>query len=149
LGASTDRLAFDRSGKVRLLEIKNPANSWKATSMDQVCQKQSCLVTDGTTVSLNTKHDYFTQIQCQMHVYDIDECDFVLCTKSLVHVQTIKADSDFITKTVKTAEAFFDNIFLPEIVFPRVKFGLDPIDLRQCSRASGGEDCKQSRATMK
>lgn len=134
LGASTDRIAIDRSGTVRLLEIKNPANCWDATSMEDICSKQPCLETDSrsSVIKMNRKHEYYTQVQCQMYAYEVMECDFVMCTKSLMHVETIKADSAFMQGLLNKAEDFFDNIFLPEIVFPRVKYNLDPTDLRKC-----------------
>lgn len=100
--------------------------------MVDVLSKQSCLTADqDKNIRLKKSHAFYTQIQCQLFVYGMHECDFVLCTKHDMLVDTIKRDEQFITNMVQKAEDFFDNVFLPEVVYPRVKYGQEPLDLRK------------------
>ena len=48
-----------------------------------------------------------------------------------MHIERIERDESFITDMVSKLEAFYDNVYLPEVVYPRVKRGLSPIDLRK------------------
>ena len=134
LGASTDRVAVDSCGVTCLVEIKNPNNTWLYDSLTDVPAKQQRLVIDDSSrsgVKLNKKHAYHTQIQGQLYVYNAEQCDFVLCIKNKMYVERVYRDEDFIRSMVQKLEDFYDNIFLPEVVYPRVKFNLDPLDLRK------------------
>ena len=66
-----------------------------------------------------------------MHVYGSNLCDSALCTQTAMHIERIERDESFITDMVSKLEAFYDNVYLPEVVYPRVKRGLSPIDLRK------------------
>ena len=67
-----------------------------------------------------------------MVVYGSECCDFVLCTKHTMHIERVPRNNTFITQMVKKLEAFYDNVYLPEIVYPRVKYSASPLDLRKC-----------------
>ena len=137
LGASTDRIATDMTGSQVLVELKNPQNTWEVSDVFEVPKKQKCLkvtsTDDGVSkVTINTKHAYYTQIQGQLFVYNCSACDFVLCSRHAMHVERIYRDEPFIENMVYKLEDFFDNVYAPEVVYPRVKSNLSPFDLRSC-----------------
>ena len=131
LGASVDRIARDACGRMILVELKNPDNTWEFENVLDIPQKQKCVskTACGQRLELNKKHSYYTQVQGQMYVYGSNQCDFVLCTKTAMHTERIERDESFITDMIKKLEAFYDNIYLPEIVYPRIKHGLPPVNL--------------------
>ena len=64
-----------------------------------------------------------------MYVYGSNHWDFVLCTRTAMHIERIEWEESFIRDTVSKLEAFYDNVYLLEVVYPRVKQGLSQIDL--------------------
>ena len=62
-------------------------------------------------------------------MYGSNQCDFVLCKQTAMHSERIERDESFITDMVSKLEAFYDNVYLLEVVYPLVKQGLSPIDL--------------------
>lgn len=130
LGASIDRIVCSENEK-KIVEIKNPQSTWKMT-IDQACDKLACLVRDeNNCVKLNVRNAYYTQIQGQMAITRINTCDFVLCTESDMFIEEVLFDEAFWRNCAKKLESFYDNILLPEIVYPSVKYGLNVLDLNK------------------
>ena len=132
LGASVDRIATDASGRQILVELKNPDNTWEFQSITDIPQKQKCLVRSACgQVELSKTHSFYTQIQGQMFVYGTDCCDFVLCTKHTMLIERVPRNDNFIAHMTEKLESFYDNVYLPESVYPQVKYGASPLDLRK------------------
>ncbi|XP_041368074.1 uncharacterized protein LOC121382615 [Gigantopelta aegis] len=130
LGASADRLSESSRGQV-LVEVKNPHSTWDTPTIMEAAKTLPCLVTDeNNQVVLNKKHMYHTQIQGQMAIYGIHECDFVLCTGQDILVETITFDAILWGKMVSKLSHFYKTIMLPEIVYPCIKFGNKPLILQ-------------------
>lgn len=128
LGASVDGVV-QMDGETYVLELKNPPSTWKMNLLD-AAKKLACLkIDENNKVYLNPKHEYFTQIQGQMAVIRIGKCYFVLCTEKNIHKEVIQFDEQFWSDLQKKLILFYNNIFLPEVVYPSVKFGLPPLDL--------------------
>ena len=67
-----------------------------------------------------------------MFVYGSECCEFVLYTKHTMNIERVPRNNIFITQMIEKMEAFYDNVYLPEIVYPRVKYSASPLDLRKC-----------------
>lgn len=129
LGASADRIVEDPVRGMVLIELKNPLSTWDKT-IHEACQILPCLKFDeNAQVTLNRKHAYYTQVIGQMAVYGMSLCDFVLCTKSEIFVETIKFDKDIWMEYLPKLEYFYNHVVLPEIVYPSVMYGNEPLVL--------------------
>ena len=56
---------------------------------------------------LNKKHSYFYQVQGQLHIMEVNYCDFIVWNKNDIFVERITPDADLWTDAVKKSEAFF------------------------------------------
>lgn len=123
LGASVDRVT-DNGEKI--IEIKNPSSTWDL-SLKEATKKLKCLKLDENNETvLNPSHEYYTQVQGQMGILGIIKCDFVLCTKNEIFIHEVSFDPNFWELCKKKIVHFYENVMLPEIVYPRVKFNLEP-----------------------
>ncbi|XP_034058948.1 uncharacterized protein LOC117537732 [Gymnodraco acuticeps] len=75
-----------------------------------------CLVNDGGTVKLDRRHAYYHQIQAQLHLVDVDYCDFVVWTKNDLFVERIVRDVDLWDNIIPRVERFFRLCVLPEVL---------------------------------
>ena len=122
LGASPDGVVVDGSGRrVKIVEVKCPFNA-KDKTIEEACKDNKafcCGIVNGKP-DLKDDHDYYYQIQGQMAITGVHECDFVVWTPKDLFVQTVKFDPDFWTDTcLPKLEHFFLFFLLPEIVFPK------------------------------
>lgn len=118
LGASADRLASDEEGGLVLVEIKNPLSTWTC-SIKEATKKLPCLKMDENNLPLlNRRHSYYTQVQGQMAIYGIDQCDFVLCTEKDIFVEHILFEKDFwLEKILPKLENFYHEHMLPKLLY--------------------------------
>ncbi|XP_033730700.1 uncharacterized protein LOC117320144 [Pecten maximus] len=129
LGASADRILEDPVRGMVVIELKNPLSTWDKT-IHEACKVLPCLKFDeNAQVTLNRKHAYYTQVIGQMAVYGISLCDFVLCTKNEIFVETVDFDEDLWMEYLPKLEYFYNNAVLPEIVYPSVIYGNEPLVL--------------------
>ena len=49
-----------------------------------------------------------------------------------MHIERVPRNNIFIMQMIEKLEAFYDNVYLPEIVYPRVKYSASPLDVRKC-----------------
>ena len=95
-----------------IVEIKCPAKG-KDMPARQAAMK-FCGVTPENT--LDPKHKYFTQIQCQLGVLGLQMCDLIVFTKKGLHVTEVKADdqvfSEITQKTLEFGEQFLFGYLL-------------------------------------
>ena len=99
------------------LEVKCPyvcANM----SLAQASMKSSsfCLQNGNGTLQLKRNHQYFYQIQVQLHVTRLLWCDFVVWTPNEIYIEKIDYDQRFIEKAISKARTFYFTVFLPAIV---------------------------------
>ena len=136
IGASPDGLVYDPSSvndPHGLLEIKCPASA-ESTSLEALCSKSNFYLqyADGK-YHLKKNHDYYYQIQGQLHVTCQSWCDFVVwtplgvppCPSTLpsytpITVERISIDNDFWnTKVYPKLVEFYMRHMLPEMASPR------------------------------
>ena len=123
LGASPDGIVANTDGSViRLVEVKCPFSVQNMT-VQQACEVKSfCCSIDEDTCKpyLKLDNDYYYQVQGQMGVTGIHECDFVIWTTKGIFVQTIAFDVNFWNdKCLPKLKHFYLYFLLPEIVFPK------------------------------
>ena len=107
-----------------VIEIKCPFCHKGDTIEDAaVLDKQFCLKTDSCGLHLDKKHAYYYQIQTQLHICDVEFCDFVLCTfpqssqeDMQLHIERITKDTTLWHECVEKATHFFRICILPELL---------------------------------
>ena len=110
LGASPDRLVFDRSVNPRfgLLEVKCPFTMFRdGLTMTEAAQQPGFCLKESSPGVFTLKHDhaYFTQVQGQMAISGAKWCDFVVWSGQYYHCERVHADMSVWTET-----------FLPRLV---------------------------------
>ena len=130
MGASPDGLVTDPSEihPDGLVEIKCPARADKITLSDLCTDKQHkssfFLQYINGEYQLKKGHNYYHQIQGQLHITGRQWCDFVVWTPSStvdnLVVQRIYLDEDIWKKTIfPRLYRFYMGSMLPELASPR------------------------------
>lgn len=108
--------------------------------------KNFCLAKTDNIFHLQKHHQYYYQVQAQIHLTQSTFCDFVVWTQTDIHVERIFADTDFWNAAVKNVKAFYITGVLPELLAkyftrncPSVTLNLD--------NPSGVCYCKTSKET--
>ena len=124
LGASPDGIVNDH-GDSGLLEMKFIQQSETETLEEALIKKRICVATNGN-LELNKNYQYFYQVQQQMFVTGKKWEDFVvkgsLCNCPLF-IQRVFYDEEFWKPVLVKLEDFFNNCMIPEIAYPRIKYG--------------------------
>lgn len=128
IAASPDGISScDCCGK-KLLEIKCPytLRNDSPVSVAALTNHTYCLTKgmDGK-VMLSRKHQYYSQVQCQLLVADLEICDFVCWTPKDIFVETIYKDQSYADRIVRKSQAFFCDYLLPELLTHKFKEGKD------------------------
>lgn len=122
LAASPDGLV----GRDGLVEVKCPLRCADMSAL-QLARKDSsfCLqeVEDGV-LRLKKNHNYYYQIQGQLHIASRSVCYFLVWSPLGSHMERIEYDPEFWEDIEEILEAFYRNCLLPEIVDPRAPRGL-------------------------
>lgn len=95
------------SNKSFIIEIKCPFKEINVEKLNYIKNK-----------ALNRKHNYFYQVQIQLHVTKIDKCIFIVYSDQIgfLHVETIFYDSEFTKECLTHIDNFYKNIFCPELI---------------------------------
>ncbi|KAL3880032.1 hypothetical protein ACJMK2_032304 [Sinanodonta woodiana] len=101
-------------------EVKCP-NSRRDNVLDKLCPH-----------SLKPSHKYFTQIQGQMALTKLDYCDFVCWTSCGLHIERVRADSDFLLNMEQALRLYFINIVLPELLTQKEHDDMIACDNKGC-----------------
>ena len=103
LGASPDGIMVDTEGRpVRLVEVKCPFNAHNKTVKQ--AWKSFCCSLEQKYPSLKLDHEYYFQVQGQMAITLIHECDFFVWREEDIFIQTIPFDF-----------VFWNNMCLPKL----------------------------------
>ena len=121
VGASPDGLVECSCHGKGLLEIKCPWTYRNLSMQEYVAQTDSCLQLTAGQVHLKRDHQYFYQIQCQMHSANFNWCDFFICSAKNSFRERIYLDKGFIDKAMIKAEVLFSELLVPEICSRTVK----------------------------
>ncbi|XP_034094372.1 uncharacterized protein LOC117561180 isoform X3 [Gymnodraco acuticeps] len=117
MGASPDGCVTCTCHGTGICEIKCPHSKQEEANLRLCAGEQGfCLVNDGGTVKLDRRHAYYHQIQAQLHLVDVDYCDFVVWTKKDLFVERIVRDVDLWDNIIPRVERFFRLCVLPEVL---------------------------------
>lgn len=96
LGANPDDLVKFETHKY-LLEVKCPFKRRQCTILEACKDKTFCCYIDDTnTIQLKKSKKYYTQVQGQMSVYQMERCDLVIYTIKDFLVIPIQFDNSFL-----------------------------------------------------
>ena len=70
--------------------------------------------------NLKKSHKYYTQVQLQMSVTNINSCDFVVFTERGILVTQVTKDEEFCKSAVTKATQFFFTEVMPELICHKV-----------------------------
>ena len=114
-------------GADALVEVKCPMKC-KENSLEDVAKTDStfCLEYDNEKdkLALKKTHNYYHQIQGQLHVAGRSKCFFLVWSPTEHHLETVDYDPQFWEEIEETLDQFFMNCLLPEIADPRAPRGL-------------------------
>ncbi|XP_047993637.1 uncharacterized protein LOC125232064 [Leguminivora glycinivorella] len=118
LGATPDGLYSDG-----IIEIKCPKSAFGMDPEEAIKEKKIKMwkVVNGVMV-LNKNHDWFYQVQGQLHITNKDRCLFGVWTdpKYPLKIEIIEKDDNFWKAKMETRLInFYEKCLLPEIVDPR------------------------------
>ena len=143
LGASPDGIVSD-SESSGLLEVKYIQMEESETLEEALIRKRICVKISGI-LEIHKKHQYYFQLQQQMFVANKVWNDFVVKGSggTSVFIQRVFFDSSFWNTVLHKLEFFFQTYMLPEIAYPKVKYGQE----RLATASQNGNGCKQERQT--
>ena len=112
LGATPDGIVG--SG---IIEVKCPFVCRECSFEEAAATKRTfCLQkTHHGRLRLNTKHQYYHQVQVQLFVTKAEYCDFVVWSPSQVHIEHILPDSSYM-QNIDTLHSFYFSHMLPHLV---------------------------------
>ena len=117
LGASPDRVVFDRREKPRfgLLEVKCPFSAYRdGLTVEQASQRADfcCTLVDGQ-VKLKKDHAYYYQVQGQLAITGARWCDFFIWIGTSVHLERVYADEQFWKEALPPLLMFYRTAAIP------------------------------------
>ena len=116
VAASPDSLVQCECHGKGILEVKNPWKYRDLTIDEYVSKSDTYLKSDSQGVYyLDKSHEYYTQVQLQMHVSNTKWCDFCVCLKNSFFVQNITYDETFTDVLLKKLFTMYHAIILPEL----------------------------------
>ncbi|CAB3223521.1 unnamed protein product [Arctia plantaginis] len=136
LGASPDGLL----GEDKIVEVKCPYSCANMAIDDGVKKKKINFWKRNQTgdFTINTNHDWYYQIQGQLHITQKNECIFMVWTNVDMKVEKIKKDDDFWqNKMEEKLKMFYLDCMVPEIIDSRLDRKMevrDPIYLIEAIR---------------
>ena len=114
IGASPDGIVTCNCCRKRVLEVKCPF-SCKSNLPDE--EKENFFMTkENGNWTLKRNHLYYFQVQIQMEVCKVLQCEFVVWTEGGVSVESIPVDTEFLESVIEHVTGFFKYGILPEIV---------------------------------
>ncbi|EDO26314.1 predicted protein [Nematostella vectensis] len=134
-GASPDGLVMCDCCGIGLCEIKCPYKHRNTTIAESLNDKGFCLhMIEHGSIQLNTNHQYYHQVQCQLFGTDTAYCDFVVWTEEDLFCQRILPDEEFWNTNLPKAISFFKKGLLPEVL---KSICCEPSELAQDSDEDG------------
>lgn len=120
LGASPDGLVGDKG----IVEIKSPFSAAGMDVDDALCQGKIKYLEANENKEVNVKktHEYYFQIQGQLHVTEREYCIFAVWTsrdRPLKVVKVIRDDEFWRNNMISKLQKFYMHCLLPELIDPR------------------------------
>ncbi|XP_022172699.1 uncharacterized protein LOC111035404 isoform X1 [Myzus persicae] len=118
IAGSPDGLIEDDS----IIEIKCPFSAITEVNMLEAVKSGKvsfCQIDDKKCVTLKTNHDYYYQIQTQLHVTNRTKCYFFIFTDNWSYNIVILYDVNFWNTKIKLQlDLFYNECLLPELISP-------------------------------
>ena len=132
LAASPDGLVKDPSHEPPegMLEMKYIQMKEDETLTEALLRKRIC-VYDNEELTVNRCHQYFYQVQHQMYVAGRYWNDFVVkgSLSTELFIKRVQFDPTFWGPVLLKLNQFFEKHMLPELAYPRIKYGLPRLDM--------------------
>ncbi|XP_068743560.1 uncharacterized protein [Montipora capricornis] len=120
LGATPDGLVFCECCGKGICEIKCPYKYKDSMLVSAAKANDSsfCLKynEEEMSLSVDTCHAYYYQVQCKLFVTGVEYCDFVVWTNKDIFIQRILPDTEFWDRTLTRAILFYKKGVLPELL---------------------------------
>ena len=112
--------------EVKYVQVREEENLEESLLRKRICAKNYNLVT------MNTKHQYYYEIQQQMYVTGRMWTDFVVkgSQSNELYCERVYFSRNHWDLAFPKLEAFYNNWIVPELPYPRVKYGMTKLDLR-------------------
>uniref|UniRef100_A0A1A8N267 YqaJ viral recombinase domain-containing protein n=1 Tax=Nothobranchius pienaari TaxID=704102 RepID=A0A1A8N267_9TELE len=121
MGSSPDGVVTCDCHGTGICEIKCPYSEQDEPSL-RLCagRRGFCLIGEGDHVTLDRNHDYYFQVQAQLHIVKAEYSDFVVWNHKDLFVERILPDVEFWEDVIPKVQCFFRNSILPEILGQQV-----------------------------
>ncbi len=124
LGASPDGVVSENGKKVGLFEVKNVLKNKPVTFESHASKPKTkfCLGLTDRKLHLLRTHDYYFQVQGQLHICGYEWCDFVVraVNPHQLFIERIYRDDVLWKETMlPKLEACYRRVLLPELAVPR------------------------------
>ena len=110
LGASPDGLV----GTDGILEVKCPFSHRNHTLTECTQDKNFCLEDNGGLLTLKKTHQYWHQVQGQLHMTERQQCYFVIWTLKDMHIEIIRRE-DAWSSNLALLKTFYINYLFPKL----------------------------------
>uniref|UniRef100_A0A8C5PAV4 YqaJ viral recombinase domain-containing protein n=1 Tax=Leptobrachium leishanense TaxID=445787 RepID=A0A8C5PAV4_9ANUR len=117
LAASPDGVVRDvlTGDMLYILEVKCPHKHKDHTIREACDDRQFCLRPDGNSYQLRIDHPYYTQVQCQLAVTNMQHADFVVYTNKDLAVVPVTFNAELWKETEPKLEKFYYEAVLPKL----------------------------------
>lgn len=120
VGSSPDSLVSCCCCGLGVLEVKCPYKERCSSIQQYLLSDSSCFLLEDNEILLDRRHQYYYQVQSQLHICNVQYCDFVVCTfpdgEASIYVTRLYRDDGFWDTCLKRASEFFRMCILPELL---------------------------------
>ena len=104
--------------EIKFLQVK------AGETLQDILLKQHICVKRSNGIALNRNHKYFYQLHQQMFATTYPWGIFVACGHGGgIYVEKVLFDQEFWSPVLAKLDLFFDSVILPQLAFPKVKYG--------------------------
>ena len=123
IGASPDGIfsCICHSAKF-LIEVKCPYSFKDTLNIDEALRQRDFFLSEQKT--LKKSHKYYAQIQLQLFVCEMEQCELVVWTPKWLYHVAVEKDSSFITMMLDVLKRFFATAIVPELLTRELEQGL-------------------------
>ena len=100
----------------RIIEIKCPYSSRDKMPKEAAIERKICYNDENCRWEVTSDCPYYAQVQGQLGLCCLQECDLVIYTKSGIHVSTAVFDSSFFSEMLKKVLLFHEKYIVPTIL---------------------------------
>ena len=113
IGVSADSISTCECHGKRVVEVKCPYKHRDNTYQDFIADPNCCIYDRN---KLKLSHPYYSQVQLQMYVHDVSNCDCVVWATNFLVVCHVNRDNVFIKNMISQTKSFFVMCILPELL---------------------------------